>query len=155
MVANFGFNCKNGKVSPILRLHAITRVRITPKLNFCPKFCQKWSFKFNLIISNVWCQIVLVPNCPVPNCPGAKLSWCQIVHFYYLGAKLSAFIILVPNCPLYYLGAKLSGAKLSGAKLSYNQNQVPYFSFQTYTSPKWKTKKTIFHFNENSNRFQS
>ena len=32
--------------------------------------------------------------------------------------KLSAFIILVPNCPLYYLGAKLSGAKLSGAKLS-------------------------------------
>ena len=23
-----------------------------------------------------------------------------------------------PNCPLYYLGAKLSGAKLSGAKLS-------------------------------------
>ena len=62
---------------------------------------------------------------------GAKLSWCQIVHFYYLGAKLSAFIILVPNCPLYYLGAKLSGAKLS-----YNQNQVPYFSFQTYTSPK-------------------
>ena len=38
---------------------------------------------------------------------------------------MSAFIILVPNCPLYYLGAKLSsaklsGAKLSGAKLSYN-----------------------------------
>ena len=33
-----------------------------------------------------WCQIVLVPNCPVPNCPGAKLSWCQIV--------------LVPNCPV-------------------------------------------------------
>ena len=54
----------------------------------------------------------------VPNCPGAKLSGCQIVHFYYLGAKLSALIILVPNCPLYYLGAKLSGAKLSGAKLS-------------------------------------
>ena len=62
---------------------------------------------------------------------GAKLSWCQIVRcqivrFYYHGAKLSAFIILVPNCPLYYLGAKLSGAKLSGAKLSgaklsYNQ----------------------------------
>ena len=85
----------------------------TPKLNLCPRCCQKCSIKFNLIISNVWCQIVLVPNCPVPNCPGAKLSWCQIVHFYYLGAKLSVFIILVPNCPLYYLGAKLSGAKLS------------------------------------------
>ena len=65
-----------------------------------------------------------MPNCPVPNCPGAKLSGCQIVHFYYLGAKLSAFIILVPNCPLYYLGAKLSGAKLSGAKLSYNRYLV-------------------------------
>merc|ERR1711873_40780 len=56
--------------------------------------------------------------CPGAKLSGAKLSWCQIVHFYYLGAKFSAFIILVPNCPLYYLGAKLSGAKLSGAKLS-------------------------------------
>ena len=28
MVANFGFNCKKGKFSPILRLHAITRVRV-------------------------------------------------------------------------------------------------------------------------------
>ena len=53
---------------------------IRPKLNFCPKCCQKCSIKFNLIISNVWCQIVLVPNCPVPNCPGAKLSGCQIVR---------------------------------------------------------------------------
>ena len=123
---------------------------ITPKLNFCPKCCQKCVFKFNSIISNVWCQIVLVPNCPVPNCLGAKFSGWQIVHFYYFGAKLSVFIILVrnclfllswcqvvrfiilepncpvlnclvPNCPLYYLGAKLSGAKLSGAKLSYNR----------------------------------
>ena len=39
---------------------------------------------------------------------------CQIVSFYYFGAKLSVFTILVPhypvlNCP----GAKLSGAKLS------------------------------------------
>ena len=73
---------------------------ITPKLNFCPICCQKCSIRFNLIISNVWCQIVLVPNCPVPNCPGAKLSGCQIVHFYYLGAKLSVFIILVLNCPV-------------------------------------------------------
>ena len=52
----------------------------------------------------VRCQIVRVPNCPVPNCPGAKLStfiilvpnyplllsWCQIVRF----------IISVPNCPV-------------------------------------------------------
>merc|ERR1712012_1097048 len=47
--------------------------------------------------------------------------------------SIMAIFILLPNCPLYYLGAKLSGAKLSGAKLSgaklsYNQNQVPYFS---------------------------
>ena len=45
----------------------------------------------------------------VPNCP-----WCQIVcgaklSTLHCGAKLSA----VPNCPLYTLGAKLSGAKLS------------------------------------------
>ena len=59
-----------------------------------------------------WCQIVRVPNCPL------LLSWCQILRFYHLGAKLSAFIFLVLNCPLYYLGAKLSSAKLSGAKLS-------------------------------------
>merc|ERR1711873_237869 len=33
-----------------------------------------------------WCQIVLVPNCPL------LLSWCQIVRFYYLCAKLSALL---------------------------------------------------------------
>ena len=33
----------------------------------------------------VRCQIVLVPNCPVPNFPGAKLS---------------VFELLVPNCPV-------------------------------------------------------
>ena len=54
-----------------------------------------------------------MPNCPGAKFSGAKLSWCQIFRFYYLGAKLSVFIILEPNCPLYYLGAKLSGAKLS------------------------------------------
>ena len=63
---------------------------IPPKLNFCPRCCQKCSIKFNLIISNVWCQIVRVLNCLVPNCLVAKLSvllcWCQIV--------------LVPNCPV-------------------------------------------------------
>ena len=95
-----------------------------------------------------------MPNCPVPNCLGAKLSGWQIVHFYYSGAKLSVFIILVPNClfllswcqvvrfiilepncpvlnclvpncPLYYLVAKLSGAKLSGAKLSCHRQGDP------------------------------
>merc|ERR1711873_372137 len=85
MVANFGFNCKNGKVSPILRLHAITRVRITPKLNFCPKFAKndllsstKSYQMFGAKLSGAklsWCQIVLVPNCPL------LLSWCQIVRF--------------------------------------------------------------------------
>ena len=62
---------------------------------------------------------------------GAKLSWCQIARCQIvlvpncLGAKLSAFIILEPKFPLYYLGAKLSGAKLSGAKLSYNPRLNP------------------------------
>merc|ERR1711973_1011532 len=77
-----------------------------------------------------WCQIVLVPNCPL------LLSWCQIVHFYYLGAKLSPLLswcqivrcqivlqsksgtiffisnIYIPKMRqivhFYYLGAKLS-----------------------------------------------
>ena len=118
--------------------------RGTPKLNFCQKCCQKGSIKFNFNISNVWCQIVLVPNCPVPNCPGAKLSWCQIVHFYYLGAKLSAFIILVPNCPLYYLGAKLSGAKLSGAKLSYNLS-FPFIALESIASYIVLRLSAVFH----------
>ena len=47
---------------------------------FVQNVAKKCSIRFNLIISNVWRQIVLVPNCPVPNCPGAKLSWCQIVR---------------------------------------------------------------------------
>ena len=50
-----------------------------------------------------WCQIVQGPNCPffklfVPNFPGAKFSGCQIV----------CFLLLVPNCLLLTLGAKLS-----------------------------------------------
>ena len=145
MVANFGFNCKNGKVSPILRLHAITQVRITPKLNFCPKFCQKWSFKFNLIISNIWCQIVLVPNCPgaklstfiilVPNC-SLLLSSCQIVPF----------IILVPNCPV----PNCPVPNCPTIKIRYH-----IFHFKHIHPQNEKQKKTIFYFNENSNRFQS
>ena len=46
-----------------------------------------------------WCQIVLVPNCPVPNCP-FLLCWCQIVRVPNCQ---------VPNCP----GAKLSCNPLS------------------------------------------
>ena len=90
MVANFGFNCKNGKVSIILRLYAITQVRITPKLNFCPKFAK------NDLLSSISSYQMF----------GAKLSWCQIVRCQIVlvpncpGAKLSTFIILVPNCPL-------------------------------------------------------
>ena len=90
------------------------------------------------------------------NC-GAKLSdlwfWYQIVRFYYVGAKLSVFtmlvpncsfllcwcqivclpswrqivpcqiarcLILVPNCPFSYFGAKLSFCLL-GVKLFYHQ----------------------------------
>ena len=55
-----------------------------------------------------WCQIVRCQIVLVPNCPGAKLStfiilvpncllllfWCQIVRF----------IILLPNCPTIRLG---------------------------------------------------
>merc|ERR1712240_901539 len=130
MVANFGFNCKNGKVSPILGLHAITRVRITPKLNWC---------------QIVRCQIVLVPNCPgaklstfiilVPNCP-LLLSWCQIVPF----------IILVPNCPV----PNCSVPNCPTIKIRYH-----IFHFKHIHHQNEKQKKTIFHFNENSNRFQS
>ena len=57
-----------------------------------------------------WCQIVLVPNCPLftamPNFP-----------LLYCGAKLSTFrlrcqIVLVPNCPLLHYGAKLSWCQI-------------------------------------------
>ena len=86
----------------------------------------KMFYNVQLTIPIVLCQIVWVPNCPVPNCLGAKLSvlyyWCQIVYF----------IMSLPNCFFLTLGAKLSGAKfcdtkLSGAKLSYNPIQLYRF----------------------------
>ena len=46
-----------------------------------------------------WWQIVLVPYCLVLNCTGAKLSWCPIA--------------LVPKCP----DAKSSGVKLSWCQI--------------------------------------
>ena len=61
---------------------------------------------------------------------------CVFLIFYFieeiilLNYNLDVIFFLVPNCPLYYVGAKLSGAKLSvfimlvsnclGAKLSYH-----------------------------------
>ena len=44
----------------------------------------------NLDVFFSWCQIVLVPNCPVSNCPFFN-SWCQIVPCQ---------IVRVPNCPV-------------------------------------------------------
>ena len=52
----------------------------------------------------------LVPNCLFYYI-GAKLSWCQIVRFYYVGVKLSGAKLswcqivqvlncLMPNCPV-------------------------------------------------------
>merc|ERR1711978_481033 len=103
---------------------------------------QKKAF-FSLFLSwcqIVRCQIVLVPNCPgaklstfiilVPNCP-LLLSWCQIVPF----------IILVPNCLL---------PNCPTIKIRYH-----IFHFKHIHPQNEKQKQTIFHFNENSNRFQS
>ena len=128
---------------------------ITPKLNFCPWCCKK------VLLSSIqsyqmfgaklsWCQIVrcqivLVPNCPgaklstfiilVPNCP-LLLSWCQIVPF----------IILVPNCPV----PNCPVPNCPTIKIRYH-----IFHFKHIHPQNEKQKKTIFHFNENSNRFQS
>merc|ERR1711963_706704 len=92
-----------------------------------------------------WCQIVLMPNCPgaklstfiilVPNCP-LLLSWCQIVPF----------IILVQNCPV----PNCSVPNCPTIKIRYH-----IFHFKHIHPQNEKQKKTIFHFNENSNRFQS
>merc|ERR1712018_1002408 len=89
---------------------------------------------------------VLVPNCPVPNCPGAKLSWCQIVLVPNCPLLLSwcqivPFIILVPNCPV---------PNCPTIKIRYH-----IFHFKHIHPQNEKQKNTIFHFNENSNRFQS
>ena len=95
----------------------------------CPR-CQSVLFLLwcQIVLFLLRCQIVLL-YIAVPNCPGAKMSWCLNV----LGAKVSSFtlrcqIVLVPNClVLYCLGAKLTllpnclvpncpVAKLYGAK---------------------------------------
>merc|ERR1711954_330863 len=122
-------NCPGAKLS--------TFIILVPNCPLLLSWCQIVRCQIVNISGKIWYLIlaeiakkkgifftffVLVPNCPVPNCPGAKLSWCQIVlvpncplllswcqivRFYYLGAKLSSllswcqivlFIILVPNC---------------------------------------------------------
>ena len=81
------------------------------KLSWCQ--IVLFSLRCQIVLFPLRCQIVLVPNCPILH------SWCQIV----LGAKLSSFTLLVPNCP----GAKLSSMPncprcqiVLGAKLSPN-----------------------------------
>ena len=71
----------------------------------CPR-CQSVLFLLwcQIVLFLLRCQIVLL-YIAVPNCPGAKMSWCLNV----LGAKVSSFtlrcqIVLVPNCH----GTKLS-----------------------------------------------
>ena len=53
MVANFGFNCKNGKVSPILRLHTVPQERLQPlsvgKRHFFAESLLCYSYKRILI----------------------------------------------------------------------------------------------------------
>ena len=63
--------------------------------------------KYYLDVLFAWNQIVRFIM-SVPNCLDA------ILYISLLGAKMSAFTILVPN----FLGAKMSGDKLSGANLS-------------------------------------
>ena len=79
-----------------------------------------------IVLFSLWCQIVPFTL----RCQIVLFSWrCQIVPFslrcqIVLGAKLSSFTLLVPNCP----GAKLSSVPncprcqiVLGAKLSPNQ----------------------------------
>ena len=82
-----------------------------------------------------WCQIVLVPNCLVLYCHGAKLLWCQIVLVTNCpGAKLSGAILpwcqidLVPNCPV----PNCPVAKLYGAKFPLYHLWLAKWIFSTY-----------------------
>merc|ERR1711873_58544 len=99
---------------------------------------------------------VLVPNCPVPNCPGAKLSWCKIVLVTSCPLLLSwcqivPFIFLVPNCPVPNCPVpNCPVPNCPTIKIRYH-----IFHFKHIHPQNEKQKKTIFHFNENSNRFQS
>ena len=46
------------------------------------------------------------------------LFWDYIEEIILSNCNLDVIFSLVPNCPLYYVGAKLSCAKFAGAKLS-------------------------------------
>ena len=101
-----------------------------------------WTFWDYIIFSNYnldvffWCRILrfimLVPNCPGAKLSGAKLSWSQIVR--------------VPNCPV----PNCPVPNCPTIKIRYH-----IFHFKHIHPQNEKQKKTIFHFNENSNRFQS
>ena len=58
MVANFGFNCKNGKVSPILRLHTVPQERLQPlsvgKRHFFAESLLCYSYKLILISPGIF-----------------------------------------------------------------------------------------------------
>ena len=125
--------------------------RHPPTVIYPPNVGRKYPIQiylFNWHICKIFVCLLrkmMVPNCPfytaVPNCPWCQIvpfslrcqivpfSWrCQIVPFslrcqIVLGAKLSSFTLLVPNCP----GAKLSSVPncprcqiVLGAKLSPN-----------------------------------
>merc|ERR1712240_906636 len=132
----------------------------------------------------VRCQIVLVPNCPGAKLSwcqivhfyylGAKLSAFIILvpncPLYYLSAKLSTFIILVPNCPLLLSWCQIVPFFILVPNCPVPNCPVPnflvpncptikirchIFHFKHIHPQNEKQKKTIFHFNENSNLFQS
>ena len=63
-----------------------------------------------------WCQIVLVPNCPVPNCP-FLLYWCQFVRVPNCP---------VPNCPTTNFFSSENNAKFSAINLMFMQLSRKY-----------------------------
>ena len=75
-----------------------------------------------------WCQIVLVPNCPVPNCPGAKLSWCQIVRCQIVRCQIVLPPAQVHNVQLH----NLLKDKTAIEKLWLTIKCIPLFSITAF-----------------------
>merc|ERR1712213_235725 len=80
--------------------------------------------------------------------------------------KLSTFIILVPNCPLLLswcqivpcqiVWCQIVRCQIVRCQIFLQSKSGTIFFISNIYIPKMKNKKkTIFHFNENSNRFQS